>query len=414
MSHKFLIIVLLAMALYASRARAGDPDTPMFLFSGFGTIGVIHSTENKADFTSSGFKPDGAGYSHAWSADVDSLLAAQITANFTPQLSAVLQTISEQNYDNTYRPHLERALVKYQVTPDFSVRIGRTLLPVFLTTDSRKIGYSNPWLRPPVEVYKLVPVTSIDGADASYRMPFGEATNTILLTAGVSDSRFHSSGVTSSAEARKVVAVADIFEHGFATVRLSYGRGRLTIPLYNQLFDAFRQFGPDGAAIAAKYDVNDSLITFAGFSASYDTGKWFATAEWGSVDTRSVLGKSTGWYASGGYRFGDFTPYVTYAAMSADNQRSDPGLTVSSLPAYLAGTATTLNDALNATLASKSEQNTISVGGRWDFAKNTALKVQVSHIRLGAGSPGTLSNIQPGFQPGGSLNLFAAALDFVF
>jgi hypothetical protein len=42
------------------------------------------------------------------------------------------------------------------------------------------------------------------------------------------------------------------------------------------------------------------------------------------------------------------------------------------------------------------------------------LKLQYEHISLGAGSAGTLTNVQPGFQPGGALNVFSAAVDFVF
>ena len=179
MSYKLTPIALLAMALYAAGARADDPGTPMFSFSGFGTLGVVHSSEDNADFTSSVFKPNGAGYSHTWSADVDSLIGAQVTANLTPQLSAVLQVISEQNYDNTYRPHVEWANIKYQFTPDFSVRVGRIVLPGFLVSDYRKVGYANPWVRPPLEVYSLVPITNNDGVDASYRLHFGEFTNTV-------------------------------------------------------------------------------------------------------------------------------------------------------------------------------------------------------------------------------------------
>ena len=31
----------------------------------------------------------------------------------------------------------------------------------------------------------------------------------------------------------------------------------------------------------------------------------------------------------------------------------------------------------------------------------------------GAGSAGTLTNLQPGFEPGGSVSLFSAVIDFV-
>ena len=67
----------------------------------------------------------------------------------------------------------------------------------------------------------------------------------------------------------------------------------------------------------------------------------------------------------------------------------------------------------DATLATVADQRSMSVGARWDFMKNIALKVQYDHTRIGAGSSGTLTNIQPGFVSGGTLNLFSIAIDFV-
>ena len=40
---------------------------------------------------------NGAGYTHRWSADVDSLIGAQLTATFSPQICAVVQLVSEQS-----------------------------------------------------------------------------------------------------------------------------------------------------------------------------------------------------------------------------------------------------------------------------------------------------------------------------
>ena len=407
-------IALLAAAVYASGASAGDADTPDFSFSSFGTLGVVHSNLDQADFTSTTFKPNGAGYSHDWSADVDSLIGAQVTANFTPQLSAVVQVISEQSFDNSYRPHVEWANIKYQFTPDFSVRVGRTALPVFMETDSRKVGYANPWVRPPIEFYNLVPVTSNDGIDASYRMPVGTATNTFQVSAGRSDSQFPNGGGTATVHVRKLVMFVDTFERGFTTLRLSYGRARFTIPEFAPLFDAFRQFGPAGMAIADKYDVNKSLITFLGLGASYDPGNWFVMGEWGRINLHSALGASTGWYTSGGYRLGKFVPYATFGQVKADSNTTDPGLTLSALPPSLVGPATELNAGLNSLLGAIAVQKTISIGGRWDFAKNMDLKLQLDRTRLGAGSAGNLVDLQPGFQKGSNVNVVSVAVDFVF
>jgi hypothetical protein len=285
-------------------------------------------------------------------------------------------------------------------------------------TDSRKIAYANPWVRPPGEVYTLVPVTSNDGVDVSYRLRARSAVNTFQATAGRSDSRFPNYGTHSgfaTAKSRAVVTFVDTLERGFLTVRLNYGRTRLTIPEFGPLFDAFRQFGPEGVAIADRYDVNARHVTFVGAGASYDPGKWFAMTEWGRVTIHSVVGETTGWYSSGGYRIRKaFTTFVTYAHVRAGGNTSDPGLSVAAFPPSLAGPAAGLNAALNSLLSRKAVQDTLTVGGRWEFRRDAALKLQLDHSRHGDGSAGALSNLQPGFEPGGSVNVFSASVDFVF
>jgi hypothetical protein len=423
LGRRGLLACILVVAMCHSRVIQADAgagsrgsDLSMFSFDGFGTFGVVHSSEDNAQFTGSGFTPTGAGYDHSWSAAVGSLIAAQLTANFTSKFSAVLQVISEQNYDDTYTPHLEWANVKYQFTPDFDIRIGRTALPVFMFTDTRNVSYATPWVRLPVELYELVGVTSNDGVDGSYRIRLGAGTNTIQVTAGGSDTRFPINDDTGSGDvhARGLRTVADTFEEGFATVRLTYGRSRVTIAEFDPLFDAFRQFGPQGVAIANRYDVDNRLVNFVGMGVSYDPGTWFVMAEIGHFATNSLIGDNTGWYISGGPRLGAFTPYITDAARKVESARSAPGLTVSALPPFLAAEATELNTTLNTQLGSIDVQRTISTGVRWDFRKDADCKLQVDHTRNGAGSPGLLEDLQPGFKPGGTVNLITATLDFVF
>jgi porin-like protein len=415
-SPRILALACLAAALAATAARADDRAPPMFSFSGYGTLGVVHSDESGADYLADAFKPSGPGATRAWSADVDSRIAGQVNANFTSRLSGVVQVISQQRYDNSYRPTIEWANLKYQVTPDFSVRAGRIVLPVYMVTDSRRIGYANPWVRPPVEVYSLVPVTSNDGVDMSYRLGFGEFTNTLQATVGRSDSKFPAlPGIAGgTAKVRSLTAVVDTIDRGFGSLRLSYGRARLTIDAFDPLFDAVRLFGPQGDALIDKYAVDDKQVTFVGVGASYDPGKWFAMGEWAHFDTRSVIGAKSAWYLSGGYRFGKATPYVTYARNKGDSRASDPGLDLTGLPPQLVGIGTALNAALALQLAQVPVQETLSVGVRWDFVKNAALKLQYDRVKPSSSSPGTFGNFQPSYQPGHSVQLFSAAIDFVF
>lgn len=403
--------VLLALSMYTGSTCADDHGTSMFSFNGFGTLGVAHSSEDQADFTSGVFKPDGAGHSHDWSFDVDSLIAAQVTADFTPKLSAVVQVIAEQNYDDTYRPHVEWANIKYQFTPDFSVRIGRTVMPVFLLSDTRKVGYTYPWVRPPIEIYRMIPITTNDGVDVSYRLRLGEVTNTLQAYYG--NNKVDLPNNNGTGKGSDVLGITYTAEYGPLTTHIAYQTNSITTAAVNSLFDSFRKFGSQGIRIADKYDSDDKPLDFIGFGAHYDPGRWFVTGEWSHSNFHSYVGKQTAWYVSGGYRIGKFTPFVTYTQATADNL-SDPGLTLSALPAFLVGPATSLNAALNAILSTKPVQDTISVGARWDFMKNTALKVQFDHTDIGTGSAGTLINTQPGFEPGGTFNVFSATIDFVF
>jgi hypothetical protein len=409
--RRLLVYFFITIVSYSVEAgiASDDSSAPMFSFSGFGTVGVVHSSEDFADFTSSIFKPNGAGYTRSWSPTVDSLIGGQVIVTISPQLSAMVQAISQQNYNNTYTPHIEWANLKYQFTPDASIRIGRIVFASFLVSDTRDVGYANPWVRPPVELYSLVPIDISDGIDGSYRLRWGQLAQTFAGNYGVTNTQTP----TGASEARRQWNISDTAEYGAATIRVTYHRADLTIDGLHAFFGNFDQFGVQGQTIINRYDPYQKPIAFFGVGGMYDPGNWFVTGEWGTSQSHSVLGESTAWYVSGGYRWAQFTPYLTYGDLNANSNRSDPGLSVSKVPPFLIGPAIGLNAGLNAILGSIAVQTTASAGVRWDFMRNMDLKLQFDHTRLGAGSPGTEINLQPGFQPGGTVNLFSAAIDFV-
>jgi len=415
-SNRMLRIAFAAALGHATLAAADDDWMSRFSFSGYGTLGVVRSSERNADYLVDQFKPTGPGFTHEWSPDVDSRLAGQMTLKVSQSLTGVVQVIVQQRYDDTYKPEVEWANLKYDITPDLSVRAGRTVLPVFMVTDSRKVGYANPWVRPPVEVYGLVPLTHSDGIDGSFRWPIGAFNNTFQATYGRADIKFPLpvSGGVGDAKVRDILALVDTLEHGFLTLRLNYGQAKLTIDAFDPLFNAFRQFGPAGASIADRFELKDRRAEFVGAGVGYDPGAWFAIAEWAQFDTHSVVGKRSAWYVSGGARLGALTPYATYSRVKVDSATSDPGLPLAGLPPQLAQTVAILNGALNAQLSFVPAQTTWSAGVRWDAWRSVALKAQYDHVRRDQGTNGTFGNIQPGFQPGGSANIFSVAADFVF
>lgn len=391
-------------------AQADETGKPMVSLSGFGTVGLSYTSETQADFTSNVLKASGVGFSGNWSGDVDSRIGAQLTANFSPELSGVLQIISEQRYDTTYRPIVEWANLKYQVTPNLSVRIGRIALPTFLAADYRKVGYVLPWARPPVELYNLIPITNSDGIDFMFRLRVSDWTNTFQGSLGETSIQYSQGTAT----AKAIRGFSNTLEHGAFTARLSYVQGDLAVGIAQPLFDGFRQFGPQGAAIADRYDAGQKHVSVIGLGASFDPGEWFATGELGKSTTHSFLGAKTAWYLSAGYRFGKLSPYAALGQVWVDSNVSDPGLGLAGLPPQLSAFAQGLNGGLNTLLGTAGEQRSVAVGSRWDFAKNGALKLQYDHIMLGAGSAGILILEQQDFRRGGTVNVLSAVIDFVF
>lgn len=253
----WMLVISLSALLFCTQAVAQTDDTasPMFTFNGFGTAGLAHSSERNADFMLSNLQAKGAGYSQSWSPEVDSRIGVQLNAQFNRQLSAVLQVASEQRHDGTYRPQVEWANVKYQFTPDFSMRVGRMVFPAFLVSDYRKVGYATHWVRPPLELYDLFPVTDTDGISFSHHSQVGRFHNSLQFFFSQSSEKLPN-GMTVTG--KNGIGISNMLGYGPTTLHASYFRSNQEFKnadQFDSLFAAYRQLGSAGVAIADKYEV---------------------------------------------------------------------------------------------------------------------------------------------------------------
>jgi hypothetical protein len=384
---------------------------PRWSFCGYGTFGVAHSNDNMADFTANALTPGGVGHSHEWSATVDSRVGVQLGLALDSRWSAVVQLVSERTLENGYAPVVEWANIKYQATPDLSVRLGRIALPLFLAGDYRKAGYALPWVRPPVELYGAIPISNSDGVDASYRWSADGVHNVTQAFFGRTDL---SLSPTTRAKARAITGLSNTTTAGALTVRASAMTTELSVDIGRELFDALRGFGPQGAALAGRFELKAKRTDVAALGFNYDPGAWFLMGEIGRLNARSFLGDKTAGYLSAGYRHGDLTPYVSYAASRANSATTSAGLDLGALPPPLAAPGAQINAGLNQLLAAIPRQHTLSAGVRWDLRANYALKLQVDRLTPQLGSNGTFINVQPGFRSGQPVTVLSAAVDFVF
>lgn len=402
--------IAMAALLVAGGAAAGESG-PSWQFSGYGSLGVVHANTDQADFVSSILKTHGAGYTDRWSPNVDSRLGAQVRVELDSKWSAVLQVITEQGLDRTYRPRVEWANVKYQVTPNLSVRVGRIALPMYMAADYRKVGYAYTFVRLPAELYNRIPITHSDGVDASYRWQTGSLKHVAQVSYGrnetplLGDLTLHVKGLG---------GLAYTVETGALSVRFSALTARVSTDIGDDLFKAYRQFGPVGKAIADQYEPINKRVTALSLNASYDPGSWYVMGEVGHANGHSILVETRAAYVSAGYRHGDWTPYGIIAWSRAVKPLVVEGVPTRGLPPRAAAGAAMLNGALNNYLGTVAEQNSLAAGVRWDFMPNVALKLQYEQLRPRVGSRGTMINDQPGFRDGRRVNVASAVFDFVF
>jgi hypothetical protein len=381
----------LALLLATPLAAAAQDADSMFSFSGFGTIGAVHNSEDQADFATD-FGPDGAGYSDSWSAKPDSRLGFQVDARFSERFSAVVQLLSEYDYTGSHKPEVTLAHVKYAFNPALSVRLGRLVAPTFMLSDYRKVGYAMPWLRPPVEVYNNY--IEIDGGELMYKFNVGSTAMTLQLVAGSSDE-----GMIELDDTVGLVARA---EFGNSTLTAGHSKTTLSLAADPGVDAMLALYQPAFPGLASRFHLADNDVTFSALGYAYDPGTWFARTEVTRVGADDgMVASTTNIYASAGYRIAAFTPYVTLGKVKVNSPLTlGAGDPIGVVNAILAG--------------GNQGRRSITVGTRWDFRENFALKLEATHVDANAGSDGGLTNLQPGFQRGGSYNLLSAAVDFVF
>ncbi|MGV7167705.1 hypothetical protein ACDI35_02790 [Xanthomonas axonopodis pv. cajani] len=379
-----------AIALAFSTCAFAQEDS-MFTFSGFGTLGVVHSTEGQADFTPDIQTDEGAGASHSTSARPDSRIAGQVNAKFTDKFTGVLQVTSEYAERADYTPKVTLAHVKYQFGPQFAARLGRITAPLYMLSEYQRVGYATPWVRPPYEVYNyLLPM---DGVEGVYTINAGQSVLSLQGFYGRIDSK--------KADVDALRGLALGLESGASTFRVGYivGTSTFDTPSLQRLFSVYQRINPALADRLTTYDVPGS---FASVGYAYDPGKWFLRSEVIRADySPSLNGKTTSGYVSVGGRFGTLTPSFTYGSVDSKG----PTIARGQDPV---GVMT------GAVAQAESGRHSFTASLRWDARESMAFKLQASHIDNNAGSFGSLNNIQPGFRPGGSYNLLSASVDFVF
>jgi len=413
----FRPLTILCVAALSAHALADDSALTL---SGFGTVGAVETNTNDAKYVTGTVQSSGVGKSLDFG--VDTKLGVQAGYKATPSLTATLQLLSTKNRDNNFNPGVEWANVKYDLTSNFAIRGGRIGAPFFLVSDFRNVGYANTWVRPPVEVYGQVPISSIDGIDAIWRVPVGE--NTLTVQPYYGTGRFKLIG-DRDGKAKNTSGLNMTYEMDSWTFRGGYTATSLTVasPSETALLGAINQTAAAVAplspalsgsltGLANNLNVSSKHSTFAGVGASYDAGGLVFQSEYTQRRTDSLVANTNAWYATFGYHFGNFTPYLSYAKIATQDRHQEDAIPTSGLPAPLLPVMGALHAAVAGAVEGYDQHNT-TLGVRWNAYKNLDLKLQYERIETEAGKGNYFIQATPSFA-GSSVNVYSLAADFVF
>ncbi|WP_338770903.1 hypothetical protein [Massilia sp. METH4] len=391
--------------MQASAANAVTIGDGNLNITGFGTLAAAKSNTEDARFTRANQREGTAGTS---TIGLDSNLGLQATYTFSDKLSATTQILSRKSTGDSFTTELAWAFVKYKVSDEVAVRVGRVAVPGFLISDYQNVGYANTMMRPPVEMYGQMIIDNVDGLDVNWQHSFGDTNVTAQAFGGISRGKSYVSADRSDPRYQAPSAgFAIAAEHGPVTVRFAHMQGKLKatdVKPINTLTKTLTTVG--FGQLANDITIADyKRVAFTSVGLLADWNNIVVQSEFGMRRAKEpvYLADGNAWYTMVGYRFGKVLPYFAHAKYDGKGSNVSAPATLARIP--------TLNATVKNILAPSSQSSDL-IGVRWDFAKSAALKVQVDRVKPGAKN-GYLSDVTPA-GVGKKVTVIAAGVDFVF
>lgn len=357
--------------LLSGWAGAAAADDITYAFSGYGTLGGTFTSDTQLAYHHDGTEFSGAA--EQFDLGLESRLGLQAVVDFGSGFSVTAQELIRQRGSDNYSLGTEWLYIQYAPDSHWKVRLGRVVVPTFLLSESRNVGYAAPWFRAPNEVYGSEPIQNMDGGQVMWSTNLGPIGLGLQGSFGNTKLSFLSSGVVSDVTVKNMYSVSASLQYENLMFRVAQTTLNIpsTIPL-----------GPD---FSVTFGLKDKFTSVGG---QYDDGHAIVLAEWAKRSDTLLpfvgipVSGSTQWYAAGGWRFGKLTPLLIYG-------KSEP---------------------INSLSSTAASDGTLSASLRYDVVRNIALKAQVSRPKA------TNSSYWVTPQPTSSerVNVFSLGADFVF
>lgn len=383
-----------------------------------GWFGICASVSAELRWDLSGFATLGAGktnrdslsymdYDEDWSVDSDTMLGLQLVVEPIDRLSVTGQVVTRGHSFGDiadYEAELEWFFLSYDLSEQSRVRAGRLRTPYQYFSESLEVGYSYVWVRPPPNVYAFLfePFKHFEGVDYNH-IHYGDDFDTELrLLYGRQKGTF----LRTEAQIEQVWGGTVTVRWPDLSLRYAFLDHTVdfTVPDFQPLIDGLNDatvIDPGFAEIADQYSLENGRMRYHSLAADWRLDEWNVVAERYQLEPpdKQLNNSSQGWYISLARQMGRFTPYfVTGAYKSSMGKemldridevygRVEPQYPFLP-PETVAGLQTLQANAIFAYKIYVVEQRSYTLGVRYDWLSNAALKMELEYVEFASDSTG--------------------------
>lgn len=410
--YAFLFFAGLAVTLSTQIINASETVRDRFQVSSFGTLGISHAGKDQFGYRN---ELTHKGQFDKFSIFPDSVFGLQANAQLLPSLNATVQVLAEDQVRQNFNNIVDWAYLSYQPTPNTMIRGGRMGIDLFMLSEIRNIGFAYLWARPITEFYTPVSLSHFEGIDLKYTKNSELGYLEFKIYGGQTGSDIRVSRGDFSVRMRPIFGAIASMETNhwktratFAATHIDETRNTNLTRLLNALDQTPATIWPQAGAFSKLINGEGNQAYYYSIGLTYDKHDWLIQSEIAITDSTWPSVALTNGYLSLGRRVGPVTLYTvgSYAKSLRDSKTVSPRSSQSDINAL----QTITENAFNAVLIN---QNTISLGMRWDFHTKMALKAQWDHTWVRKNGGGLLILKEP-LDHDITLNIFSLNLSFVY
>jgi len=361
--------------------------------SGFGSLGVISSDSKTYGYRTDLDQSDGSFNNTPYYAS-SSILGLQLDYALPANTDLVFQSVYHNQNTLSLDSTTRLAFVRFTANPEWSFRLGRTAVDLFLLTEYRDVGFGYTWAHTPSEVYGLMPYRYLDGVDITHSAHISHLSLRSKLFVGTTTTELASYVGRESVKLEDVAGLSFSLETFQWSLQYRYTSSRIasTSPSTEALASGieglaasvpgFETIWPNSNDTVDRLRLKGQAADYTSLGGRYNWQSWSALAEVSRISTASNFNTVTTGYTSLIFHGQKYSLYGIYAATHTHLfDVASLGVDVATLATIPSGAQLYAGVGANLNFYT-TNQSTWSLGLRWNLSPKIALKCQWDQTRI--------------------------------